>query len=119
MEITDSKVKQEIYSILHQAKEQNKKLSREQIRQMINSLYNIHLPDREFRLIYVDMIYDGYPVGSSAKNGYFIIDSQDKYNEATSELKSKLISLNNRIKQLATNVENKFGTHIQLELEIN
>lgn len=119
VEISEVTIKQEIYNILMQSNKMGKRITREQIRSLILSRYGIDIPDRLFRVLYVDMIYDGYPVGSSATNGYFIIDSQEKYDEATNELKSKLISLNNRIKKLAVNVENKFGTHIQLELEIN
>ena len=118
VEISELTIKQEIHNILIQANKMGKRVTREQIRGLILSRYGIDIPDRLFRVLYVDMIYSGYPVGSSATNGYFIIDSQDKFDEAVNDMRAKIFSMFKRIKQLQLNVENKLGSKIQLELEL-
>ena len=117
-EITDVKIKEEIYSILQQARDMNKRVSREQVRKLIVERFDLPINDRTFRDIYTDMVMDGYPVGSSSTNGYFIVDSQDKYNESVNDIKSKIFSMFKRIKQLQQNVEGTFGNNIQLILEL-
>ena len=113
------KVKNETFSILQNMQQFGKRVSREQVRGMLLSRLGIDIPDREFRNIFKDMIFDGFPVGSSAVNGYFIVDSQKKFDESVNELRSKIFAMYRRIKRLAINVENKFGTHVQLELELS
>lgn len=62
------------------------------------------------------VVEDGDPIGSTTERGYYICRSQEDFDEATKNLKSRLIALNIRIYALKKNTEHITQGKIQLGL---
>jgi hypothetical protein len=112
--MTEKEIKEAIFTRLLAFGKQN----RGEVRAHINNMLDQALPltDREFRAIITEMISEGYPVGSSPVSGYFIVNSQELFDEATASLKAKIGGLARRIQNLKQATEHRFNINIQLEL---
>lgn len=108
--VTDKDIKDKIFSIL--IENQDKNIYRGQILLQLP----VAISDRELRLIFREMVFDGYPVGSDAHNGYYVVDTQDKFERCIADYKAKMISINQRLNQLRLNIKDKFNVTVQYEL---
>ena len=77
------------------------------------------ISDRVFRALIASMIAEGYPIGSSPDSGYFVVNTQSRFDEATSSLKAKIGGLARRVHNLKKSAEGRFGITIQTEFEFN
>lgn len=59
--------------------------------------------DRSLRIFIELMVDNGYLIGTSSVRGYFLISSEEDYNEAMHQLKSQATSLFKRANQLHKN----------------
>lgn len=80
--------------------------------------YGIDISDRELRHLIKEMIEsDSYPIGSHYSIGYFLCNTQERYDMATEPLKAAARSKLYRCARLKNNVEKLFNKDIQLEMD--
>lgn len=112
--MNDKEIKELIFSRLLLFNNQVRKDLRGAVNEKLDEMCSIS--DRKFRLMIVEMIEDGFPIGTSPDSGYFLVNSQERFDEATASLKAKIGGLARRIQNLKKATEDRFNIHIQLEL---
>jgi len=73
--------------------------------------------DSSLRSLVRELKEEGYPIGSSVDRGYFIIRTQEDFDEAIKTYKSKIMGMFDMIKKIKKAVEEK--NKVQLELSLN
>ena len=111
-------IKEHVWDILLEAKEDKKIIYRKQILNQVNGMFTEKITDDQLRDTVREMVSEGYPIGTDPINGYYVIDSQQKFDRATESLRAKMIGLAERIKNLKRAVKDKFNIDVQLEFDI-
>ena len=112
------KIQEHIWGTLDIAKHFNQTIYRKQILDKINRAEpELNLTDDQLRQIVREMVEQGYPIGTDPVNGYYIIDTQERFDRATESLRLKIIGLATRIKNLKRAIKDRFDVNVQLHFD--
>lgn len=73
--------------------------------------------DRQMRLAIEELRDEGHAIGSSPKRGYFMIETEEDWNEATREFMTRAKSCLRHYGQLKTIGEKRFSRQLELQME--